>query len=476
MSAVHCFPKPNGGIPSTTGARLARGCRDVHAASARRRHSLVSKFSELASLYGCSPIETPILEPATLYASLGATSDINVSETYRLMDTDPQLVLRPEGTAGVARALRETLKGKPHGARVWYAGPMFRRERPQAGRFRQFTQLGVEFIDSIRDNAPGNLQPLADADTISLVYKFFTSIGIDPTVRVNTLGTAVQRANFNESLVKYLTPRRDKLSTLSQRRLDTGTCMRILDSKNSQDIDTLRGAPCLREFQNAETIEAFENVCLLLQQNGIPYSIDETLVRGLDYYTSTAFELDNGNTGRALAAGGRYSGVVDEISGVGFAVGLERVETLVSEMDNVSGDNDEIVFVIALGDVHSCKSEVVKASCRAVESLRKAGVSAVLKLEVAHVSKCLGRAVREGAHAVIMIGSDEVVDNAARVKFIVGNDKKETEFEAPELVELENIGDYVHKQMVANRNTNKTSRRQSCEHGNEDTGQNFESN
>lgn len=475
MSAVHCYANLHGGVSLSTGARLARGCRDVHAASARRRHRLVSKFSELASLYGCSPIETPILEPATLYASLGATSDINVSETYRLMDTDPQLVLRPEGTAGVARALRETLKGKAHGTRVWYAGPMFRRERPQAGRFRQFTQLGVEFVDSIQVNTSGNLQPLADADAISLMYKFFTSIGIDPTVRMNTLGTAVQRANFNESLTKYLTPRRDRLSTLSRRRLDTGMCMRILDSKNSQDIDTLQGAPCLREFQSAETIEAFENVCLLLQQNGVPYLIDETLVRGLDYYTSTAFELDNGNTGRALAAGGRYSGVVEEISGVGFAVGLERVETLVSEMDNISDDNDEIIFVIALGDVDSCKSEVLNASCRAVESLRKAGVPAVLRPEVAHVSKCLGRAVREGAHAVIIIGSDEVVNNAARVKFIVGQDKKNMKFEAPELVGLDNIGDYIRKQMVENRISNKAEERRGCEQS-EDIRQNFESN
>lgn len=443
------------GASPFTGAKLARGCRDVYASSAHNRHRLVSKFSELASLYACSPIETPILEPATLFASLGATSDINVSETYRLVDTDPQLVLRPEGTAGVARALRKTVKGRSHGIRAWYTGPMFRRERPQAGRFRQFTQLGVEFVDGTRHSASANLKALADADAISLVYKFLTSLGITPTVRVNTLGTAAQRADFNESLLKYLTPRRNCLSELSQRRLDTGMCMRILDSKDCQDVDLLREAPSLREFQSVEVAQAFQNVCLLLQENGVSYKIDETLVRGLDYYTSTAFELDSGNTSRALAAGGRYADVVDGVSGVGFAIGLERVETLIEEMGDVSDNNEKVIFVIALGDVESSTSEVVRASCKAVESLRKAGIAAVLRSEVAHVSKCLTRAIRDGACAVVIIGPDEVPNRVAQVKFIVKHSGSGMEnFESAELIRFDEISDYV-----CNRLGNKKQKR-----------------
>lgn len=430
------------------GARLARGCRDIYATSARKRHRVVCKFSELASLYGCGPIETPILEPATLFASLGETSDINISETYRLVDTDPELVLRPEGTAGVARALRDTVKKAYHGTRVWYAGPMFRRERPQAGRFRQFTQLGVEYVDGTSDKKRAHLHPLSDADAISLMYRFFTSLQIYPTVRLNTLGTATQRAKFNHSLIDYLTPRRDELSKQSQQRLDSGSCMRILDSKNIQDVETLRHGPSLREFQDTETIEAFENVCSLLRQDGVPLTVDEKLVRGLDYYTGTAFELDVGDTGRALGAGGRYSDVIEGVSGVGFAIGLERVEAVLNEMDMSHYDNNtNVALVIALQNETCCKSNVVIACRKAVEHLRNDGVAAIMRSEVGHVSKCIARAVRDGARAVVVIGSEEVDKGVAYVKSIVEEDKSGAiNVEAPKLVKLEMVGKHVSEQ------------------------------
>lgn len=401
-----------------------RGCRDVAPAAAAGRRALVTRFGALAARYGFAEVETPLLERARLYAaSLGATSDVVSAELFRV--TGPAgapaagrdaLALRPEGTAGVARAFGAHAARVAPGeaARVWYAGPMFRYERPQRLRLRQFHQLGVECL--------GEESVAADLDCISLAHTFMaaTPVGRGSTLCVNTLGSRDDRAAFNERLRAWLVPRRERLSAMSRDRFDAGNCMRILDSKLPEDADTMCGAPSLAEAVSRGELDRFATLKEMLTEEGVPFTVDPKLVRGLDYYTSTAFEFINSD-GRAVCAGGRYNGL-EGVSGVGFAAGLERLEDTDTEdaPDGALGGVANGVAVFAIAGPTPESSRVAETNARScVRQLRDAGACAMLwSVRSSKVGKAIGRVVRDGALAVVVVGPDDVAQGVAQIKLI----------------------------------------------------------
>lgn len=334
---------------------------------------------------------------------------------YHVAETDPQLVLRPEGTAGVARALRDVglLKCAPvYGTRVWYAGQMFRHERPQHGRYRQFWQLGVEAI--------GDESVITDVDVIVLAAKYMQWIECKTKLRVNTLGKKQNRKQYNEALKEFLKHRYWGMSSLSRKRYDSGNCMRILDSKLAEDIDVMANAPRLEEFVEEEERERFQEVCSLLKEAGVPFCVDNRLVRGLDYYTSTAFEFD-GTEGKAVCAGGRYLDVCGA-SGVGFAVGLDRVEKVKCDgIGSYENGLDGGVVVIGLSkSAERSGCEVGRVAREVTKAFRERGVKCVSRLEGGRLSKVVGRAVRYGAKSVVVIGERDLTKGTAQVKYVSG--------------------------------------------------------
>lgn len=419
-----------------------RGCRDILGSSLQKRYAMISRFGEICSTYIYHPIETPILEHAEVFArNLGTNSDILSSEMYHIAETNPLLVLRPEGTAGVARALSKSrqLSMRSHGARVWYTGQMFRRERPQAGRYRQFTQLGVECIS--------DESVTSDAEVIEIASTFLTENEVQTKLRINTLGSQDERKRFDKVLRDYLKPRYSGLSNISRIRFDKGSCMRILDSKLSEDEDALRGAPRLSEFVGEKERRRFEELKRLLEESGIEFYVDETLVRGLEYYTSTAFEFD-GKLGKAVCAGGRYEDV-EGICGVGFALGVERLEL---EM-GIEADEFLTVFekeleggivVIGLCDSNEeSKNKIGKSVREMVRELRRKGYAVATRLNQGKLGKIIGKVVKSGVKVVIVIGEEDLNEDRAMVKII--SDKGMTS--VPESVNLKSVTEFVSKTM-----------------------------
>jgi histidyl-tRNA synthetase len=412
------------GTAAAAGQRLAvRGCRDVKPAAAAARRALVARFGDLARRYGFAEVELPVIERAELFLSaLGSSSDVVTSELFRVTGPGPQdpkdrvqLALRPEGTAGAARAFVPRVSGDI--ARIWYAGPMFRYERPQKRRLRQFTQVGVECL--------GDCTVIADLDCIALAHEFIssTSAGKAACLHINTLGTQQDRKQFNNDLALWLKPRYAALSEISRKRFDTGNCMRILDSKLSEDQDAMSGAPTLTERLSQPELDRFQHLQTLLSDLGMHFVVDTSLVRGLEYYTSTAFEFIDLER-RAICAGGRYEGV-QGAAGVGFAAGLERLEDEESLADDSSNADH-------FGGVSGGVAIIAMASCAGVSPeeslaldvtrrLRQAGTCAVSRVISGKMGKAIGRAVREGALAVILIGTDEVSQGVVQVKLIEGS-------------------------------------------------------
>ena len=411
-----------------------RGCRDIQEALARRRRELVNAFANHVSRYAFDEIETPILEHASLYTPLGNDSDIVSGEMYTVKDTNPTLVLRPEGTAGVARAIRGDGK-------VWYAGPMFRRERPQRARYRQFWQMGVEAI--------GDASVTADVDVIEMADVYLREFAnVKPVLRVNTLGTKEDRVRYNTALRQYLIPRKDDLSDVSRKRLETGNVMRVLDSKLQSDIVAIADAPSLYEFVSDTERARFEEVKGLLTEADVTFHVDETLVRGLDYYTSTAFEFD-GPCGRAICAGGRYDGV-SGLSGVGFAIGLDRIEGTAEEQ---FAELTDTVVVIGLDDDADKEGNEVGRIARDVaRGFRRRGYRVVTRLGVTRLSKSISKAVKTGASVVVVIGQDEIAGGFATVKFV----RRDCE-ERPVVVGLSDIFETVSRRVTSKNHRVKSS-------------------
>ena len=381
---------------------------------------------DIASAYGYEEIRTPILEKTALFVqSIGEQTDIVEKEMFAFEDTGgEQLCMRPENTASVVRA------GVQHGllhntqARFWYMGPMFRRERPQKGRYRQFSQFGME--------AFGWAGAEADAEVMLAGARIWKALGVrDVHLYLNSLGSEACRRHYREALVDYLRQHFEALDADSQRRLDSNP-LRVLDSKVAATQAILAEAPRINDYFDDEAREHFATVCRLLDDAGIAYTVDPGLVRGLDYYTSTVFEWKTGRLGaqNTVCAGGRYDDLVERRGGrptpaCGFAMGMERLVELLLEEDNPLEVNAVDAWLISLD------REANPAAFRLAESLRDAGVSVAMNHGVGKLKSQLKKADASGARFALLLGQTEMEQGVVQVKPLRGQfDSRDIAFDA----------------------------------------------
>ncbi len=356
------------------------------------------------SAYGFGEIRTPVLEHTELFVrSVGENSDIVGKEMFSFNDRKGRaLSLRPEGTAPVVRAFVDAgLANSALPARLYYLGPFFRYERPQKGRYRQFHQIGAEIL--------GDPGPLVDAELIAMLMRFFGELGHrNLEVLINTVGDAASRENYRKALLKYLRPRTAELSEDSQRRLETNP-LRILDSKAPGDTEILAAAPQLIDHLSDESRDHFDRVVAALDTLEIPAIRSPRLVRGLDYYTRTVFEIVSGDLGAldAIVGGGRYDDLMQELGGaalpsIGFAIGQDRlIETLPAEFAARIPEGPRRM-VLAIGEA------AAMPALKLAESIREAGSAVVLEGPRRGLRKSLKYAHRLGIAEVLMLGDDEL--------------------------------------------------------------------
>lgn len=375
---------------------------------------LETLFRSHALAYGCHEIRTPIFERTELFKrSVGDTSDIVSKEMYSFEDRGGRwMSLRPEGTAPVMRAfIEKQLHAQSELSRFFYIGPMFRYERPQSGRFRQHHQFGVEII--------GNPHPEADAEMIEMVYSLYERMGLKHLkVYLNCLGDKNAREQFRTSLQNYLRPRLLELSEDSQRRFETNP-LRILDSKDERDKEIIQQAPRILEFLSDEAKAHFETVQAILTHLKIPFEVNDKLVRGLDYYTNTVFEITSGQLGaqNSIAGGGRYDGLLKSLGGpdlasIGFAMGIERVIQVLLHQQNgeyVSRKNPAL-YIIPLG------SEALLEAFDLSRRMRKEGIICSLDLSRKKLKSCMQEANNLGAEFVLVLGETEIKEKRAQIK------------------------------------------------------------
>jgi histidyl-tRNA synthetase len=386
-----------------------RGTRDLIGETFRRHHGVIEVARHVSNLYGMEEWATPIFEATGVFArSLGETSDVVSKEMYTFEDRGgDSLTLRPEGTAGVCRAL--VSNGLTQGnlpRKVFYAGPMFRYERPQKGRFRQFHQIGAEIL--------GAAEPLADAEVIAMGWQIIQQLGIDDGVvlEINTLGDAPSRDAYRAALVSYFREHAEKLSAESQVRLEKNP-MRILDSKDEGDKRLVAAAPTIDPHLTPHAKESLDKVLGYLDQFGVPYRRNPRIVRGLDYYSHTAFEFVTDRLGAqgTVMAGGRYEGLVGEMGGpptpsVGWAAGVERLAELLPESPEAT--RPVAVIPVALAEE--------AAAIALTQMLRQAGIPSEIAYK-GNLKRRMERANKIGAQAAIIIGEAEVAEGV----FIVRN-------------------------------------------------------
>lgn len=395
----------------------ARGTRDLLGPD-----NLVYRFIEesaynQARKYGFSEIETPIFEFSEVFhRTLGESSDMVSKETYDFKDRGQEsLTLRPEGTAGVARAFISEGLAQSLPLKFYYSGPMFRYERPQKGRYRQFYQLGIEYL--------GVESPSADVEVISLAWDLLKSLGLDNNCRleINTLGDKESRARYRENLIQYFTKYQSELSMDSQIRLNKNP-LRILDSKDEKDKKIVSGAPLFESDLNAESKAFFEKVQSGLSDLQIPLKLNQKLVRGIDYYCHTVFEFITENLGAqgTLLAGGRYDGLIETMGGpktpgVGWAAGIDRLMDLVPKEKL---PQNPIKAAIVAAD-ESGEKEALKIA----RILRAQGLSCEIPW-TGNMGKKMKKAAGLGAKYALIVGDNEVKSQTVALKNLETGEQK----------------------------------------------------
>lgn len=418
--------------------QLPRGTYDVLPEQSAKWQEVERKINELCRLYQYKEIRTPIFEHTELFQrGVGDTTDIVQKEMYSFQDRgDRSLTLRPEGTASVVRSYVENkLFGLPdQPVKLSYMGPMFRYERPQAGRTRQFVQFGVEAI--------GSKDPAIDAEVISLAMEVYRSVGLKQLrLVVNSLGDTESRIAHKGALIQYFEPRIDEFCRDCQSRL-TKNPLRILDCKVDRNHELMATAPSLADFLNVESRIYFDSVKSYLEALNIDYVVDPNLVRGLDYYNHTAFEIMSDAEGfgaiTTLCGGGRYNGLVEDLGGpespgIGFAMSIERL-LLALEMEKVeiSQRADLEVYVVAMDESTKKKAFTV------VRDLRMNGISADMDFNGRKVKAQMKSADRKNAAYVIVIGENELESGKVALKTMSTGEQRELEFDAIAGVILEN--------------------------------------
>ncbi len=411
-AAAESSPAPRKGMGPIQSVRGMRDLLPTDQHYWRRVHRL---SEDLAGAYGFERIDTPIVEETSLFIrGVGRSTDIVEKELYSWETPGGENVsLRPEGTAPVVRAyVQHGMLNQPQPVKLWYSGPMFRYDRPQAGRFRQFSQLGFEAI--------GDADPVIDAQLMIVGWSFLRGLGIDAVVRVNSLGSHESRANYKNALVAYFRSKRAKLAEDDKRRLLKNP-LRLLDSKDPAVQEMKAEAPQIVDWLDEESKSHFMRVLEYLDEVGVPYQLDPYLVRGLDYYTKTVFEWyaagdDQELAQSALGGGGRYDGLVEQLGGrptpaAGFSFGLDRIVSRIKDTQpsTAIGYKAE-VFLAQLGDMGRKKAIAL------FEEFREAGIPVGEAFSKANIKQQMEIANRQGAKWVVVIGQKEVLDGTAIIR------------------------------------------------------------
>lgn len=358
-------------------------------------------------------IRTPTFEQTALFErGIGEATDVVGKEMYTFLDKgDRSCTLRPEGTAGVVRAyIQHSLQAQGGVQRLWYCGPMFRYERPQKGRQRQFHQIGVEVL--------GSADPRADVEVILLATDLLQRLGLkNLTFNLNSVGDRDDRQRYREALVNYLTPFKADLDADSQDRLSRNP-LRILDSKDEKTQAIAADAPSILDYLGENSKRHFDRVLAQLSDLGIDFVLNPRLVRGLDYYTHTAFEIQSSDLGAqaTVCGGGRYDGLVQELGGpvtpaVGWAIGLERLTLLLAQLQTVSAPSPDL-YVVSRGE--AAEANALKLA----QALRQQGISVDLDLSGSAFGKQFKRADRSGAAACLILGDDEAAQSTVQIKWL----------------------------------------------------------
>lgn len=412
-----------------------RGMNDILPEQTPVWQYVESTIRRVLGQYGYQEIRMPVVESTDLFKrSIGEVTDIVEKEMYTFDDRNgDSLTLRPEGTAGCVRAAEEHGLLFNQTRRLWYTGPMFRHERPQKGRYRQFHQIGVECF--------GMAGPDIDAELLILTARLWSAFGLDGHTRleINSIGTSEARKVYRQALVDYLDQYRDQLDEDSKRRLSSNP-LRILDSKNPDTRKLLEGAPSLDDYLDEASRAHFEQLKALLDAAGVTYSVNPALVRGLDYYGKTVFEWITDSLGAqgTVCAGGRYDGLVEQLGGkptdaVGFAMGLERLILLLDTLGLVPAhvNNDADVYVTAMGEM------AISASMAIAEELRN-GLPG--KVVVAHCGggsfkSQMKKADRSGARYAVILGENELASGNVGLKPL-RDDQPQLDVARAELVQV----------------------------------------
>ncbi len=414
---------------------IPRGTEDLLPEDSRKWQVIENTLKELSEKYHYKEIRTPMFERTELFQrGVGDTTDIVQKEMYTFKDRGGRsLTLRPEGTAPVARSyVQHKMHGLPEQpTKLYYIGPMFRYERPQQGRTRQFTQFGIEAIGS--DN------PAIDAEVLAFAMECYQAFGLKSLkLVINSLGDKESRQNHREALVNHFKPHKEELCNDCQTRLEKNP-LRLLDCKVDQDHPAMDTAPSILDYLNDYSRNYFEEVKKHLDAMNIPYTVDQNLVRGLDYYTHTAFEIMSEAEGfgsiTTLSGGGRYNGLIQDLggpetSGIGFALSIERLlMALEAEKLTIDQDSEIDCYVIALGD------EVTFKVTEIVHQLRQEGIRVDRDYLGKKMKGQFKAAERARAKYVVILGENELKENQANVKELATGEEK--------TVPIDQIGDYI---------------------------------
>ncbi|MCF6345755.1 MAG: histidine--tRNA ligase [Thiomicrorhabdus sp.] len=390
-----------------------RGMNDIHGEAADAFDYLVTTAESTFKQYGYRSIRLPIVEKTELFCrSIGEVTDIVEKEMYTFADRNNEsLTLRPEGTAGCVRAVVQGGLAYNQIQKLFYTGPMFRYERPQKGRYRQFHQVGVEVF--------GLATPDVDAELIVLTARLWEKLGLNNLeLQINSLGSQEARVSYRERLIAYLNDYKDQLDEDSLRRLDSNP-LRILDTKNPAMQAIVEGAPKLIEHLDAESVEHFEQLKAHLDDLDIAYVINPNLVRGLDYYNRTVFEWVTTELGAqgTVCAGGRYDGLVEQIGGkatpaVGFAMGIERLTALLMDHDKVPVLAKPDIYVVLVGN------NVQRSGLILSEKIRKAlpHINVQMNCGGGSFKSQFKKADRSGARYAVVLGEQEMSDQVVSIK------------------------------------------------------------
>ncbi len=408
-----------------------RGTHDHLPEEMYKYKNIIAKAEYISALYGFKPMATPIFEFSSVFKkTLGESSDIVTKEMYTFNDKgNEEITLRPEGTAGIVRAIISNGLSHEMPFKAFYNGPMFRYERPQKGRLRQFHQIGIELL--------GTKSEQADIEIIACANNLIKLLNIDKssTLHINSLGNIAERKNYIEELLVYLKDFKHKLSIESQNRLEKNP-LRILDSKSEEDIEIIKKAPKLIDYLELESTDNFNKVLEGLTNLDIPYKINHKLVRGLDYYNNTTFEFITDKLGSqsAILAGGRYDNLMkqmggSDIPGIGWAAGIERLALLATIKQNKT----KKISIIPIGIENNI------LCINLADKLRKKNISIDMGYS-GNLKKRLKQANKVSAHYAIILGNEEVENNNAIIRNL------ETGYQ--ENIELDKLVEHIEKILI----------------------------